>query len=305
MCDSELLPWDSYVPPLYRRARAEAARRRKEEQERRRRREENEAAREAAEAEAARKRKVTEEKEIQGKKPREALETVLGDDPMGLNDAMYLNATSQGDYESITTDVLTNPAHEEFGADGVIHDPMAALFTGSADEINPKDDLKCQVCAPQTAGPLWDPSAGTTHVSTSEDAEEANSNPVRTPEEEEAKLLRQQRREAHWRGMFNVRVREGGRERKHEFEVLHEAAEVIAETCLRDHVTLPPDPDDPSRPFMDIHEGGRIPVVTCAVKNCTWHTGDVPATAEELRQSHEHPWDAALREHVSDALNGS
>jgi len=41
------------------------------------------------------------------------------------------------------------------------------------------------------------------------------------------------------------------------------------------------------------------------VKNCTWHAGDVPATAEEMRQSHEHPWDASLRNHVSDAPNGS
>ena len=148
--------------------------------------------------------------------------------------------------------------------------------------------------------PLWDPSCGSVWITTDED-DPKHADLECSPEgkeEDEEKLRRQERQEAHWRGMFNVRVREGSRERKHEFELLHEAAEIIAERCLRNHVTLPPDPTDPTRPWMDIQKGGRLPPVTCAMIGCTWHTGDVPATAEELRRSHEHPWDAALRVHV-------
>ena len=34
--------------------------------------------------------------------------------------------------------------------------------------MSTNDDLMCQVCFPESAGPLWDPSAGTVYVGTSE-----------------------------------------------------------------------------------------------------------------------------------------
>ena len=112
---------------------------------------------------------------------------------------------------------------------------------------------------------------------------------------EEARA-RRTRREAHWRSMFNIRLQDN-RERKYESELLLEAAENLG-GLLREQVTLPPDREDATRAWTDIHRGGHLPAVTCAFSGCTWYAGAEAISAEKIRQFQEHPWDRELREHV-------
>ena len=115
--------------------------------------------------------------------------------------------------------------------------------------------------------------------------------------EDEETRERRMRKEAQWRSMFNISVKPN-RERKHEFEQLNEAAKLVAESCLRDRVTLPANPQNTSEPWADISTGGRLPPVSCAFRHCSWHSGQVYIAPEAIRKQQEHPWDYLLREHV-------
>jgi hypothetical protein len=115
--------------------------------------------------------------------------------------------------------------------------------------------------------------------------------------EDEETRERRMRKEAQWRSMFNIAVKRH-RERKHEFELLHEAAALVAERCLRDRVTLPANPQNTSEPWVELSTGGRLPPVSCAFRHCLWHSGQQYISPETIRKQQEHPWDFLLREHV-------
>ena len=55
--------------------------------------------------------------------------------------------------------------------EGVGRDTQAAgsAVSGAAQEMSANDDLTYQFCSPETAGPSWDPSAGTVYVGTSDE----------------------------------------------------------------------------------------------------------------------------------------
>ena len=120
------------------------------------------------------------------------------------------------------------------------------------------------------------------------------------PENEQASTAAgtSRRVEAQWRALSSIRLREE-RPRRYEAELLSDAAESVANECLRDRVTLPPNPKKPAEPWTEVESGGRLPPVTCAFRNCTWHCNrekwDRKAVWEKYQ---EHPCDHALREHV-------
>ena len=58
--------------------------------------------------------------------------------------------------------------------------------------------------------------------------------------------------------MFGIRAREE-RERVPESDLLLEASEVIAATCLRDRATMPADPANPEISMDCADSGGRSP----------------------------------------------
>ena len=97
--------------------------------------------------------------------------------------------------------------------------------------------------------------------------------------------------------MLDIRVR-SERIRKPEADVLQEAAEEIAMHCLRDHVTMPADPNDMSVSLTLTASGGRLPPVSCAFRGCGW-CGGGPSSRQAYEDDCEHPWDQQLREHVA------
>ena len=89
--------------------------------------------------------------------------------------------------------------------------------------------------------------------------------------------------------------------RKAEPDLLLESSEQIANTCLRDHVTMPADPDDSEVPLKDAQSGGWLPPATCAFRRCTWCVGAKPSSKSAYEEDPEHPWDQELRAHVASA----
>ena len=105
-------------------------------------------------------------------------------------------------------------------------------------------------------------------------------------------------RKEEWLSTFRLRVR-AERSRKHEHDLLLEAADLIA-TYLRVCPTMPPHPSDSWKPWTDSHQGGRLPPVSCAFAGCTWH-GAGAFTDKDMEDDPEHPWDQQLRAHVRQA----
>jgi hypothetical protein len=103
------------------------------------------------------------------------------------------------------------------------------------------------------------------------------------------------RKKAEWLSMFNVTVR-ADMPRKFVHELKHEVAEGIA-VLLRVNPTMPCHPEDPTKPWLDLQSGGRLPPVSCAFKGCTW-CGGGSFPAQDLMVEPEHPWDQKLRRHV-------
>ena len=60
------------------------------------------------------------------------------------------------------------------------------------------------------------------------------------------------------------------RDRKPEADLLREAAAKVARSLLRDHVTMPADPNNPTESVTDASTGGALPLVNCACVGCTW-----------------------------------
>ena len=96
-----------------------------------------------------------------------------------------------------------------------------------------------------------------------------------------------------------VQVIGAQRPRKPEADLLLEAAQCIADECLRQHVTMPSDPKDAGAPLLDPDSGGRLPAVCCAFRECRWCVEPGPSTAAACEDDCEHPWDQLLREHVA------
>jgi len=100
-----------------------------------------------------------------------------------------------------------------------------------------------------------------------------------------------------WMSMFGIRVR-SERERKPEPDLLLEVVEEIATSCLRDHVTMPADPENANISVHDASSGGRLPVVSCAFRHCTWCIHAHESSKAAYEDDPEHPWDQELRTHV-------
>ena len=103
---------------------------------------------------------------------------------------------------------------------------------------------------------------------------------------------------AQWLAMFGIRMRPQ-RDRKSEQDLLLEAAEKVASTCLRSHVTLPADPANTNLSFQDVSSGGRIPPVVCAFRGCSWCVLSGVSCSLAYEDDCEHPWDQELRTHIS------
>ena len=104
------------------------------------------------------------------------------------------------------------------------------------------------------------------------------------------------KKHAQWMSMFSLRVRDD-RERRPEEDLCMEAAQSIAKH-LREHVTLPADPHNPHTSWTEVESGGRLPVVSCAFRGCTWSSSGTDSDDCVYRQDCEHPWDQLLRAHV-------
>ena len=86
--------------------------------------------------------------------------------------------------------------------------------------------------------------------------------------------------------------------RTYGFEELLRAAAALAENCLRRHVTLPGNPQDPNEPIT-LHDGVLLPSCSCAFRGCLWEYTSV--YKRESQDDHlyiEHPWDRKLRQHI-------
>ena len=96
--------------------------------------------------------------------------------------------------------------------------------------------------------------------------------------------------------LFTIRVQKN-RAKKYDFDCLLEAAAAVADTLLRAHVTLPPDPLRPDS-SLTFEQGERLPPVSCAMQVCGVVLTLKKVTPEAVRSSVEHPWDDELRRHV-------
>ena len=97
--------------------------------------------------------------------------------------------------------------------------------------------------------------------------------------------------------MFGIKVLPC-RTRKPEADLLSEAAQSIAQHCLRDRVTMPADPNNPEASLQDADSGGRLPPVSCAFRGCTWCVTPSSSTDTAMRDDPGHPWGQLLRGHV-------
>ena len=104
------------------------------------------------------------------------------------------------------------------------------------------------------------------------------------------------RKHAQWMSMFSLQVCPD-RLRKPDEDLRHEAAQSIAKH-LREHVTLPADPQNPQLSWKDVESGGLLPVVSCAFQNCPWSCEGRVSDERAFRSDCEHPWDQLLRAHV-------
>ena len=86
--------------------------------------------------------------------------------------------------------------------------------------------------------------------------------------ENAVRLEKREWRESVNNSLFRV-VAQVGRSRTYSFENLLQAAAALAENCLRRHVTLPGNPDDPNEPII-LHDGVLLPSCSCAFKGCLW-----------------------------------
>ena len=73
---------------------------------------------------------------------------------------------------------------------------------------------------------------------------------------------------------------------------------------LRAHPTMPADPADAQKPWLEVSGGGRLPPVSCAFAGCPWYGGH-HCEDRLFRTDPEHPWDQELRAHVLEAHAGS
>ena len=105
---------------------------------------------------------------------------------------------------------------------------------------------------------------------------------------------------AQWMSMFGIGVLPE-RVRRPEPDLLLEAAEKVAEKCLRDHVTMPADPDNTEVSLQDAESGGWLPPASCAFRRCTWCVAAKASSKSAYEEDPEHPWDQELREHVASA----
>ena len=101
-----------------------------------------------------------------------------------------------------------------------------------------------------------------------------------------------------WMTMFGIRVLPD-RVRRPEPDLLLEATEKVASTCLRDHVTMPANPENPEISLQDAQSGGWLPPASCAFRYCTWSVAPKPSAKSAFETDPEHPWDQELRKHVA------
>ena len=118
------------------------------------------------------------------------------------------------------------------------------------------------------------------------------------PPQQSRDAARIRRKRAEMLSMFHIRTK-GDVANTTVYDQQHHAARAIA-GYLRDHPTMPADPEDPEKtePFTDVDGGGRLPPVSCAVQGCAWWGGH-PICRAELADDPEHPWDRELRAHVT------
>ena len=74
---------------------------------------------------------------------------------------------------------------------------------------------------------------------------------------------------AQWLSMFGITLRPD-RARQTEQDLMLEAAAAVASSCLRGHVTMPASPEDTQISLRDAQTGGRLPVVSCGFRCCTY-----------------------------------
>ena len=103
-----------------------------------------------------------------------------------------------------------------------------------------------------------------------------------------------------WMSMFGIKVLPE-RLRKAEPDLLLEATDNVANTCLRDYVTMPADPDDSEVSLKEAHSGGWFPPASCAFRRCTWCVAAKPSSKSAYEEDPEQPWDQDSRAHVASA----
>ena len=104
---------------------------------------------------------------------------------------------------------------------------------------------------------------------------------------------------AQWMSMFAIRML-SQRDRKAEPDLLLDAAQKVADSCLRKRVTMPANPSDANESFEDADSGGRLPSVSCAFRGCNWSCSPARCSKLAYEDDSESPWDQELRKHVAE-----
>ena len=102
---------------------------------------------------------------------------------------------------------------------------------------------------------------------------------------------------AQWLSMFGVRT-QPDRTRKTEQDLMLAAAKTVADSFLRDHVTMPAKCEDGRISMTDADSGGRLPPVSCGFQCCTFTVSGRKSCRSMYEDDGEHPWDQELRTHV-------
>ena len=88
------------------------------------------------------------------------------------------------------------------------------------------------------------------------------------------------------------------RQRKHASEQRMDAAEQLATSSLRRHVTLPSEVEAAADPQSILDIADQLPLVSCAFHGCPWRAELGQAIPDHEQRASESPWDLFLRDHV-------
>ena len=87
-------------------------------------------------------------------------------------------------------------------------------------------------------------------------------------------------------------------QRKFDFQLMLDIAEVLAKTCLRDQACIPVDWDDAKNNLVPADRKRQLPAVCCAFSNCSWSLKSDECSKDKFEAGH--PWDNAVYKHIFD-----